>query len=199
MLNLEGFIELGKDIYVYPNFVSKEECHEILLDIESIPEDKWVGIFNEGGQGAETGHVPINKLVPINDRLIKLLDDGVYLGHSLASTRMKKGWVGGMHSDNDDFLNVIESSKNLKEEEEFEMVENSMAGLIMYFNDFDGGGLYYPNQDIYYQPKAGDLLIHSSQEHCRHQVSAVLSNIRYSHSSHLFNMVKVPKGYKNVN
>jgi hypothetical protein len=84
----------------------------------------------------------------------------------------------------------------LKEGEDFDIAENSIAGLIMYLNDFEGGEIYYSNQDVTYYPKAGDLVIHSSQEHCRHQVQEVKSDIRYSHSSHLFNLIPVPKGSK---
>jgi hypothetical protein len=198
MFKLDGFIKLGKDIYVYHDFVSKEERFEILKDIDDIPEEKWVGHFNEGSQGAETAHIPLDKFIPINKRLSEMLDSDVYLGSSLSATRMKMGWVGPHHTDNFDFLNVVEASKNLKEEEPFDTAENSIAGLIMYLNDFEGGEIYYSNQDITYYPKAGDLLIHSSQEHCKHQVQKVISDIRYSHSSHLFNLIKVPKGFKNV-
>jgi hypothetical protein len=198
MLNLNGSVTLGTDIHVYPNFISEEERIEILKDIISIPEEKWVGHFNEGSQGAETAHALIEKFIPINKRLSEILDDGVYLGSSLAATRMKRGWVGPHHTDNFDFLDVIEASKNLSNEDDFDIAENSIAGLIMYLNDFEGGEIYYSNQDVTYYPKAGDLVIHSSQEHCRHQVQKVLSDIRYSHSSHLFNLVKVPKGFKDV-
>jgi hypothetical protein len=198
MLNLNGSINLGKDIYVYPNFISKEERLAILEDIKSITEEKWFGHFNEGSQGAETAHIPLDKFIPINKRLSEMLDSDVYLGSSLSATRMKKGWVGPHHTDNFDFLDVIEASQNLKEGEDFDIAENSIAGLIMYLNDFEGGEIYYSNQDVTYYPKPGDLVIHSSQEHCRHQVQKVLSDIRYSHSSHLFNLIKVPKGFKNV-
>jgi hypothetical protein len=198
MLDLNGSIKLGEDIYVYPNFISAQERIEILKDIESIPEEKWVGHFNEGSQGAETAHMSIDKFIPISKRLSDMLDSGVYLGNSLAATRMKKGWVGPHHTDNFDFLDVIKASQNLKEGEDFDTAENSIAGLIMYLNDFEGGEIYYSNQDVTYYPKAGDLVIHSSQEHCRHQVQEVKSDIRYSHSSHLFNLVRVPKGFNNV-
>jgi len=198
MLNLDGFVTLGEDIYVFPNFISEEECVDIVKSIESIPEDLWVGRFNEGGQGYEVAYTPILQLEKINKRLISILDEGVSLGWSLAPTRMKMGQIGPHHSDNFDFLKTIDASKNLKEHEEFEMAENNIAGLIMYFNDFKGGGLYYSNQDISYSPKAGDILIHSSQEHCKHQVQEVESKVRYSHSSHLFSMIRVPKGYSDM-
>jgi hypothetical protein len=198
MLNLDGSISLGKDIYVYPNFISEKERLDILQKIRDIPEEKWVGYFNEGSQGAETAHVPIENFISINKRLTEILDSDVYLGSSLSATRMKRGWVGPHHTDNFDFLDVIKANENLKEDEDFDLVENSIAGLIMYLNDFEGGEIYYSNQDVTYYPKAGDLVIHSSQEHCKHQVQVVKSDIRYSHSSHLFNMIKVPKGYKDV-
>jgi hypothetical protein len=104
MLDLNGSIKLGEDIYVYPNFVSKEECSSILESIQLIPEDGWVGRFNEGMQGYEIAYVPIAQIEDINKRLISILDEGVHLGWSLAPTRMRKGFVGPHHSDNFDFL-----------------------------------------------------------------------------------------------
>lgn len=198
MLKLDGAETLGKDIYVFHNFISDEECLDIIKDISLIEEGKWEGKFNEGGQGYEVAHFPMTQIEDINKRLIAILDKDVNLGWSSVPTRMKKGWVGPHHSDNFDFLKVVEASKLLKDGEEFDTRENSVAGLIMYFNDFQGGEIYYSNQDIYYHPKAGDLVIHSSQDHCRHQVQEVKSEIRYSHSSHLYNLVKVPKWFKDV-
>ena len=195
MLDLNGSIKLGDDIYVFPNFIYKEECLNIVNSIELIPEELWVGKFNEGGQGYEIAYTPVAQIEEINNRLISILDDGVNLGWSLAPTRMKMGHIGPHHSDNFDFLKTLDASKNLKDNEDFDMAENNIAGIIMYFNDFEGGELHYSNQNISYKPKAGDLLIHSSQEHCKHQVQMVESKVRYSHSSHLFNMIRVPKGY----
>ena len=198
MLNLENSITLGKDIYVFHNFISKEECLNIIKEINSIPESKWEGRFNEGGQGYEVAHSPMSQIEDLRNRLIAILDKDVNLGSSSVPTRMKKGYVGTHHSDNSDFLKVVEASKYLKNGEEFYMKENSLAGLIMYFNEFEGGEIYYSNQDICYYPKAGDLVIHSSQEHCKHQVKEVKSEIRYSHSNHLYNLIKVPKWFKDV-
>lgn len=198
MLNTSNAKKLGTDIYVYENFISKDECFSILESIKSIPEEKWLTVMNAIGQGFESAHVPLSQIAIVNQRLIDILDDGVHLGNSLVPTRMRKGFIGPHHSDNFDFLKVVEANKILKENEEFELAENNIAGLIMYFNDFDGGEIYYSNQDVVYYPKAGDLVIHSSGEHCKHQVQEVKSEVRYSHSSHLYNLIKVPKGFKNV-
>ena len=198
MLKLDGSIKLGEDIHVFPNFISPEECQEIVGFIESIPENIWEEHLNEGSQGYEIAFVDVIQLKKINKKLQELLDSDVYLNTSLSPTRMKRGLIGTHHSDDFDFLKIIEANKNLKEEEEFELVKNNIAGLIMYFNDFEGGEIHYSNQNITYAPKAGDLLIHSSSNHCKHQVQKIKSEVRYSHSDNLFRYIKVPKGFKNV-
>jgi hypothetical protein len=198
MLNLDGFIKLGEDIHVYHNFVSQKECEDMVKDIESIPEDKWLGRFNEAKEGAEHSTQRSPGLAPIKERLQLLLDKDTFLGTGMCCTRMKKGMFGPHHSDNFDFLKTVEASNNLKDDEDFDIAENNLAGIIIYFNDFEGGELHYSNQWVSYYPKAGDLVIHSSQNHCRHQVQELKSEIRYSYSSHLFNMIKVPKGFNDV-
>lgn len=198
MLNLDGFIKLGEDIHVYNNFVSQKECEEMVKEIESIPEDKWLGRFNEAKEGAEHSVQRSLILAPIKERLGALLDQDISLGNGMCCTRMTKGMFGPHHADNFDFLKTVEASNNLKDGEEFDIAENNLAGIIIYFNNFEGGELHYSNQWVSYHPKAGDLVIHSSQNHCRHQVQQLKSEVRYSYSSHLFNMIKVPKGFKDV-
>ena len=110
MLNLENSITLGKDIYVFHNFISKEECLNIIKEINSIPESKWEGRFNEGGQGYEVAHSPMSQIEDLRKRLIAILDKDVNLGSSSVPTRMKKGYVGTHHSDNSDFLKVVENN-----------------------------------------------------------------------------------------
>lgn len=197
MLNLEKAIIVGQDIYAYPNFITQEECKQIVNLIESIPESNWKKSLNEAGFGYEISFYDIPQIEEINKRLKSILDPDVYLNSSVYPTRMQRGLVGTHHSDDFDFLSVIEASKNLKDGEDFRLVENNIAGLIMYFNDFEGGELYYSNQDITYSPKAGDLLIHSSSVHCKHQVQEVKSDVRYSHSGNLFRFIKVPKDFSN--
>jgi hypothetical protein len=198
MFNKGAFINLGEDIYVYPNFVSENDCKEIIEEIESIPEEKWVGQFNEGLQGNERTLIWINKIIPVHEKIKSLLDENVYLSGGLAAIRMKLGTEGPHHSDNFEFLEIREASNQLKPGEDFDLAKNNIAGLIVYFNDFEGGEIYYSNQDVTYAPKAGDLVIHSSEDHCKHQVKKLKSEIRYSHSNNLFDYIKVPKGFVDV-
>lgn len=194
MFNKEGFKVLGEDIYVYNNFVTEEECNEILSLIETFKEEKWIGRFYTNGEGHKWYDQDIDLLIPIKKRIENLLNDEVYLGHNLSIVRMVKGNNWGLHSDNHDFKEIIEASKNLKENEEFELRENVVMGLIFYFNDFEGGYVYYPTQKIEYQPKKGDLIIHGAGKNCLHGVAELKSDVRYSHSNHFYTIVKVPKG-----
>jgi hypothetical protein len=194
MFNKDGFEKLGDDIYVYHNFVTEEECNSILDIAVSLSEDQWVGRFSTAGEGHKTSNRSIDQLVPIKKRLSDKLEDGIHLAENISIVRMKKGATWGLHSDNHDFLDIINASKNYVEGEEYTLEKNNIWGLVMYFNDFDGGCLFYPNQGIEYQPKKGDLVIHSSEEHCLHGVNELKSDVRYSHSNNLFNYIKVPKG-----
>lgn len=194
MFNKDGFEKIGEDIYVYHNFVTEEECDSILDIAKSLTEEEWVGRFNTTGEGHKTSNRSIDHLIPIKKRLSDKLEEGIYLAENISIVRMKKGATWGLHSDNHDFLDLIAASKLYTEGQEYTLEKNNIWGLVMYFNDFDGGRLFYPNQGVEYQPKRGDLVIHSSEEHCLHGVDELKSDVRYSHSNNLFNYIKVPKG-----
>jgi hypothetical protein len=194
MFNKDGFEKIGEDIYVYHNFVTEEECDSILDIAKSLTEEEWVGRFNTTGEGHKTSNRSIDHLIPIKKRLSDKLEEGIYLAENISIVRMRKGATWGLHSDNHDFLDLIAASKLYTEGQEYTLEKNNIWGLVMYFNDFDGGRLFYPNQGVEYQPKRGDLVIHSSEEHCLHGVDELKSDVRYSHSNNLFNYIKVPKG-----
>jgi hypothetical protein len=195
MFNKNGFITLGNDIFVYNNFATEKECDELALEAMSIPDDKWRKNFNEFLQGNERAMVWTEKLIPVRDRIKSLLEEEIYMGEDLGLVRMQKGNIGPLHSDNHDSMHVREANKLLNEEDEFDLAENTVAGMILYFNDFDGGDLLYVGQGITYHPKKGDLVIHSAEEHCIHQVQELKSGVRYFHSNNLFRYMRVPKGF----
>ena len=193
MFDTKGFVKLGEDIYVYNNFMSDDECNTMCKIVENIEDDKWISIA-----GQERSLKQIEEITSIHDRIKSILDKEVYLGSDKGIVRMRKGAVGKRHSDSNDFLHQREVSARLKDGEDFKLVENIISALILYFNDFEGGDLYYAAQGISYKPKRGDLVIHSSEKHCMHQVNEVLSEFRYSHSNHFFNYIKVPKEFNYV-
>ena len=58
--------------------------------------------------------------------------------------------------------------------------ENDVASL-MYINDnYDGGEIYFTNQDITIKPKAGSAIFFPGDIHYTHGVTKVLNNNRYT-------------------
>jgi len=192
MFNKDGFKKIGEDIYVYENFVSKSDCEDILEEIKKIKEDEW---FNLSSELHSVSKQKVEKIKLIREKIESILEKDYFVGFNTNPVRMKIGAKWGEHSDDTDFKDIVEASKKYKSGEDFDLADNTQMGFIVYFNDFKGGEVYYPNQNIEYAPKKGDLLIHSAFEHCTHGVKPVTSEIRYSYSNHIFNQVKVPKGY----
>ena len=180
MFDKTNFETLGKDIYVYKNFVSEEECKKIIDISESFSKENW---YISNPILLEKSSLLLDKevkeLKPIQNRLRAILHKDIYMGTSLQITKMIKGCVANIHSD------------NLKEKDMNNLPTRQIFGTVMYFNNFDGGSLFYPNQNLSYNPKMGDLLIHSADEHCSHGVSELKSEVRYSHSNNLFQYIKV--------
>lgn len=59
-----------------------------------------------------------------------------------------------------------------------------MYGCVYYLNDnFEGGELWYPNQDVEYTPVAGDMIIHPGSREYSHGVREVISGLRISAGS----------------
>ena len=190
MFDKTNFEKLGEDIYVYHNFATDNECDRIIHYSNLIEEDLWHDNFS-----CYTSDISITTISEIKKRLSYLLNDNIFLNENNGLIRMQKGQSWGLHSDNHDFLQLREKASLYKEGDVFHFEKNNLYGLIIYFNDFEGGEVYYPNQNIEYKPKKGDLLIHSAEEHCLHGVKEVKSKVRYSHSSNLYNYIKVPRKY----
>ena len=61
---------------------------------------------------------------------------------------------------------------------------NNFSGIVGYFNDnFEGGEIYYPDNDIIIKPKPGLVVMHEST--IRHGVHPVKSGIRYYYTEFL--------------
>jgi Rps23 Pro-64 3,4-dihydroxylase Tpa1-like proline 4-hydroxylase len=161
-----GFIELGKDIYLYNKFASEQECKDIVTIIDSMKKEDF---YWPDDQTCITGKML--EVDIIKQRLVNILDNKLKLGENSGVVVMKQGSFLGTHSDNHDFEN---SSKSI------------VYGMVVYFNEFDGGEIYYPAQNIEYKPQPGDLIIHSAKSHCLHGVKEVKNNSRYCHSNHIY-------------
>jgi hypothetical protein len=183
-----NFKNLGKDIWVYNNFLSKKEVDAILNRINSSNENLWQGSYPRNQSTVNLKEAEI-----ISSRIQKLLSNELYIYKHASITRLTVGQGHGIHSDNHDFLKVRELSKSLKDNECFKMTDNNVYGLVVYINDdYEGGEIFYTKQGIVYKPKSGDLVVHSAEDHCEHGVHPVKTNIRYSFPSCIREKIKIP-------
>lgn len=70
-------------------------------------------------------------------------------------------------------------------------------GVIVYFGDFTGGELYYPNQNVEIAVQPGDLVIHGALAEHMHGVRKVSSGRRYAYSNFALKPEKNPGSFYN--
>lgn len=189
LLDDKLYNSLGKDIWVVNNFVSEDEIIDIRKKLDSTSEDMW----NCDHPDKHCRLQLIEKVGKFTERLQSLLPEGLFVHEICAVNRLTVNQRHGIHSDNHDFLSIRELSKNLLNDQPFKLVDNNLYGMVIYLNDdYSGGEIFYTKQNIIYKPTAGDLIIHSAEEHCEHGVNPVKTNVRYSISSSIREKIKIP-------
>jgi hypothetical protein len=201
-IDFSKFESIGNEIYVYKNFLSEDEVAYFYNIASSMPEDKWHnmnpsinwGYASEHFQELESIRNKMSDVLAVEkETKINNLFNSVFLGETINFIKMVKDGEWGTHSDDHDYKDIISKSENYIEGQPYEAGRSPLFGSIVYFNNFEGGEVYYPNQKIEYHPNAGDLVIHSAKEHCFHGVKKLKSDVRYSYSNYLFKYIKIPK------
>ena len=118
---------------------------------------------------------------PLYEKIISEieLEEGFYINHASRALKMIKNSYMTPHSDNVEFDALLKQANEYTEGEPYDLRENTIYGIVIYFNDFEGGELEYTEQNIIYKPEKGDFVIHYAKEHCAHGVKVVLSDVRY--------------------
>lgn len=195
MFTRNDFETIGEDIYVFHNFISDEICNSICKDAELLKDDDW-NVFDYKRYISKV--YVSDQLEIVKNKVFSLLTNGLAVGEGLSVQKVCKGGYFNEHTDDMEFKNVINAANSYIDGQEFELARSNAFGFIVYLNDFEGGEIEYPNQAIKYKPLKGDLLIHGSHDNCLHRVTEVTSDVRWVYASNIFEMLKVPKGFKNV-
>lgn len=196
MFNKDGFEILGENIYLYKNFITEDECKLIMDEVLSMESRGWKQLTSEKHH---TTWKDIDSLIPARKKIKDLLEESYYFAANLNVQRMLKGVIRPPHADNFTFLEALEASKLYVEGDDYDLADDIKLGVVLYLNNFDGGSLYYPDQDVTIKPNIGDLVIHGAEEKCRHALTEVLSPERYLYANHIYQNIKVPKGYNFTN
>jgi hypothetical protein len=98
----------------------------------------------------------------------------------------------GLHHDNYINEQAILYTSQHPELEKDSTVTDQKYSCVVYLNNIQGGELYYPYQDILYQPKAGDMIIHDATSvQSLHGGKRLKSDARYMFTGTLYKRVPV--------
>ena len=167
-----NFEKIHEESFVWHNFLSQDELNEIMDQIK-IAEDQSVLIK----ENAEF-------LLKYQSRLeSSLIGDGWRYFKPLNRFHSRR---------NNNYMPFHIDLPNTAHKQIYAIEKSNNTGntritlptfaLIIYFNDnYDGGELCYPEHDIVYKPKAGDLVIHYAET--IHGTSPVKNGTKYTHST----------------
>lgn len=175
--NDNKWYSLGKDIWIQENFLSPEEISYFRNILDNMSEEKWNEAKNPIEWYNGKTSAALEELKPINNRITDIVAPSYEPTPNLSFTRMFPG--DSMH-EHKDTCEEEEATSN----DDFGTCAITRYGVVVYVNDdFEGGELYYPELDLKYTPKAGDLVIHGAL--INHGVAEVTSGTRYAYASFL--------------
>lgn len=190
----KGFEKRGEDIYVYPNFISQDELDMINPILDEIRINAEYNPSHAGTHFEKRVTREIKELEFLPKRIKDMFGNDYIVHQYITANILSEGDDWGEHFDSNDFIQLREIAKTLKDGDPYEILQDSHYGLVAYFNQVDKGGeLVYTGQKIVYVPTPGDLVVHSSEKNCTHMVNEVLEGHRYSYSNHLGVELKLPK------
>lgn len=170
--NLE---EIGDEVYVYKGFLSKEEISQYLTII--LDQKEWI-------DGAQFNKPTIETFSDIAfGNILKKLQDTIaledmFFDFTPGITKIKPGKGMEEHSDDCPYCWKIRDPEiTIRDNESKRCV---LYGIVIYFSEFSGGEIYYPNQGVSFKPEPGDLVMHSTKPYCEHGVKPVIDGTRYS-------------------
>lgn len=167
--------EIGEEVYVYRGFLSEEELDFYLKVI--LKQNDWIDGAQFNKPTIETFSNPVfgNILKKIQDTITL---EGMFLEFTPGITKIKIGNGMEEHSDDCPYCwSMRDPEIKITSNESKRCV---LYGIVVYFSEFSGGDIYYPEQGVSFKPNPGDLVMHATSKHCKHGVKPVTSGTRYS-------------------
>lgn len=187
-MNLNNKKRLTKDIVIYENFVSEDECVKMIKALDTQAENgkiSWMPIsFYESYSSVlpqdndqevvDAGLEPtifsdIEKMMPEAIASVHDLDPKIISKIGYHTQKWEPGAYARIHSDNTD-----EHGKSGA------FTRSRYAGFLYLNDDFEGGLLKFPDQDIEIKPKAGMLAVFDGGFNNMHEVSLITKGVRYT-------------------
>jgi len=187
-MNLENKTRITKDIVVYKNFISREDCKKMIQALDAQADNgaiSWMPIsFYESyssvlPQDNDKEVVDAGLSPTIFSDIEKIMYEAIASVHDLDPKVISKigyhtqKWEPGayarIHSDNTD-----EHGKSGA------FTRSRYAGFLYLNDDFKGGLLKFPSQNIEIKPEVGMLAVFDGGFNNMHEVSLIESGVRYT-------------------
>jgi hypothetical protein len=187
-MNLVNKKRITKDIVVYENFIDEETCQKMIQALDAQAESgklSWMPIsFYESYSSVlpqdndqeviDSGLSPtifsdIEKTMPEAIASVHDLDPKIIYKIGYHTQKWEPGAYARIHSDNTDAVGTSGP-----------FTRSRYAGFLYLNDNFEGGLLKFPGQDLEIQPKVGMLAVFDGGFSNMHEVSLIESGVRYT-------------------
>jgi hypothetical protein len=162
--------ELHQNIYLIKNFFDEEELKNYEIQLEKIEDKSWKEFHQEYSPHDLAGRYWYGKLSPdiihrsFHEKLINLF----------APTH----WI----LSNFNFVRLISEEKSITSPSADPVFEYKIA---IYFGEWEGGEISFPELNFSYLPEYGDMLIIKNAKEYQHITGVVKSGTRYAYQDYL--------------
>jgi hypothetical protein len=187
-MNLNNKKRITKDIVVYENFIDEKTCQKMINALDAQANNgkiSWMPISfyesyssilpKDGDQEVlDAGLIPtifsdIENIMPEAIASVHDLDPKTISKIGYHTQKWEPGAFARIHSDNTD-----------AEGKSGAFTRSRYAGFLYLNDDFEGGLLKFPDQNIDIEPKVGMLAVFDGGFNNMHEVSLIESGIRYT-------------------
>jgi hypothetical protein len=187
-MNLNNKQRLTKDIVVYKNFLTKDECEKIVNALDAQADSgkiSWMPIsFYESYSSVlpqdndkevlDAGLPPtifsdIENKMPEAIASVHDLDPKIISKIGYHTQKWEPGAYARIHSDNTD-----------EHGNSGAFTRSRYAGFLYLNDNFEGGLLKFPDQNIEIKPEVGMLAVFDGGFNNMHEVSLITSGVRYT-------------------
>jgi hypothetical protein len=187
-MNLNNKIRLTEDIVLYENFITEDECSRMIKALDDQAENgalSWMPIsFYESYSSVlpqdndkeiiDAGLPPtifsdIENIMPEAIASVHGLDAKIISKIGYHTQKWEPGAYARKHSDNTD-----------EKGNSGAFTRSRYAGFLYLNDDFEGGLLKFPDQDIEIKPKTGMLAVFDGGFKNMHEVTLITKGVRYT-------------------
>ena len=196
-LSSNKFEKLSDEVYLYRNFLSKQECEDLINEACPDPE---VLQFRYPSKSLNNYRERLSKEFDYDSQsniTEKNLDgpwDSLLLRYSDPDNNSRLTF--SPHVDIYNFFVDYHKEAVINPLDNYTEINLGHMSFIIYFSDdFEGGEIVYPEYNIEYKPQAGDVVFHNVE--VVHLVKKILSGKRWSYQSSIGSTKYIPTSIHN--